>query len=219
MAKGARKSRRSRSVGAERSLRLTRPPGKREPKKTVLIMGEGRKTEPYYFHGLKKDARVSSVFHVVVKGCDGASPMAAVEKAVKERELADYDYSYCVLDVECPPRPDLSQALALAGKKKITAILSNPCFEVWFLAHFKRTCQPFNSADAAIKELNKHWQKQSKSKYDKSDRNVYEHLSDRTGQALENARAVREKDHKNGPVENCNSSTEVDKLVGHLLQA
>jgi len=218
MSKGARKSRRSRSVmlGPWPQRTSQRWP----PKKTVLIVCEGQETEPNYFRGLKKNARVSSAYRVVVKKGIGFSATAAVKKAIELKKQGDYDLTYCVVDVEGPHRrqADLRKTLALARSNNIRAILSNPSFEVWFLAHFERTCRSFKDANAVIVVLNSHWQKHWHQEYRKSDEQIYRRLADRTTTAITNAKAVREKDHGNRPVKDCNSSTEVDKLVRLLRQ-
>jgi hypothetical protein len=185
-----------------------------------LIVGEGLKTEPNYFRGLREEEVVTRSFRVVVKGSGGFAAKDAVKKAIVEKSREDYDFVYCVVDVEEPNRRqiDLDEALRLAAKNKITVILSNPSFEVWFLAHFERTCKPFMTVDQVIEALNKHWQEHLHQDYRKNDEKVYARLADRTTTALAHAKAVREQDHGNRPVKDCNSATEVDRLVAFLLR-
>lgn len=217
MSPGARKSRRSRSRTG--GFRRRRPSAGLEPKKTVLIVGEGRETEPNYFRGLRKEEAVTRGFQVVVKGSGGFSAKDAVEKALELKKKEDYDFVYCVVDVEEPHRrdTDLREALALASRNRIRVILSNPSFEVWLLAHFGRTSRSFPDADGVIEALNQHWQQRWHQNYQKNDEKVYERLADLTTVAIANAKAVREHDHSNPSVRASNSSTEVDLLVAYLL--
>ncbi|MBE3038987.1 MAG: RloB domain-containing protein [Chloroflexi bacterium] len=217
MSPGARKSRRCRS--RKDGFKRRRPSAGLEPKKTVLIVGEGRETEPNYFRGLAKEEAVTDGFRVVVKKGIGFSAKDAVKRTIDLKKESDFDFVYCVVDVEGPHRrdADLREACELARKKKITLILSNPSFEVWFLAHFERTCQSFLTADHVIDALKPHWQRHCTQDYRKNDQGVYARLADRRMTAVANARAVRQQDHRNRPVKDSNSSTEVDTLVAHLL--
>lgn len=200
-----------RRVSAERPFR-----------RTVLIVGDGR-TEPNYFDGLKREDVVSNRFTVTVKPGPGFSPERVVERAVKYRETAkrrgeDYDEVWCVLDVEAPDRREsLDKARGLAREAGLELCLSNPCFEVWFLAHFEKKARAYNGCDEVVSYLNKHWQKHFRQDYEKNDMGIYERLADRTEMALKNARWVRETHHRGTPgTVNCNSSTEVYQLVAHL---
>jgi hypothetical protein len=201
-----------------RRSQLARVSLKLMPKKAILVVGEGRETEPNYFRGLYGEQAVRDRFHVVIKKGIGFCASAAVNLAVREKGKGDYDQVYCVVDVEgIAHRDDLRSAITLARKHKINLILSNPCFEVWLLAHFERTCRSFADAAAAVQVLSAHSQRKCGKAYSKSDEQIYHLLKGFTEQALVNARTVREKDHNSGPVADCNSSTEVDKLVSLLL--
>jgi hypothetical protein len=69
-----------------------------------------------------------------------------------------------------------------------------------------------------VGELNRHWQPTFDRDYEKNDKDVYAKLADRTRTAVDNARTVREQDHGNqNDVVECNSSTEVYRLVTQLL--
>jgi hypothetical protein len=223
MTKGARKTGRIRGVR-----------GKCFPKRvscafpirtTLLIVGEGQATEPNYFDGLKREDKVVAKFTVTVKGGHGFSPEKVVKEAIEYKERAErrgeeFDEVWCILDVEgLEKQQSLEQAAALADMNGIRLCLSNPSFEVWLLAHFERTARAFEDCEAVIQRLNKHWKKQHKEPYRKNDERVYYRISDHTQTAISNARWVRENHH--GDVDNtadCNSSTEVYRLVGHLIE-
>jgi len=189
-------------------------------KRTVLIVTEGHRTEPYYFDGLKREVVVNSRFAVKIKPGKHSSPDAVVGEAIRlqseeEARGSAYDEVWCVCDVENPNRAAaIRAALAEAGRNEISMVLSNPSFEVWLLAHFTWTSRSFLNAQAVIGELNKHWPGGG---YRKSDSGVYDKVADRTNVGIENARAVREKDHgTDKAVIDCNSCTEVYRLVEQL---
>jgi hypothetical protein len=65
MSPGARKTGRGKGPitrGSPKRLTSSRP-----EKKTILIFGEGRETEPNYFRGLKQKDEISRRFKVTVK--------------------------------------------------------------------------------------------------------------------------------------------------------
>lgn len=195
----------------------------RPMKTTVLLVGEGRATEVNYFDRLKRLDTVTERFAVTVKKGPGFNPERVVEEAIKHQRAAEardaaYDECWCVLDTEGSEKRDsLAKARILANRHAIQLCLSNPSFEVWFLAHFLRTSRKFNDCEAVIVELNKHWPQVSRTGYDKSDEQLFDRLSNRLETALHNARQVRETDHKHPDLADCNSATEVYLLVEHFL--
>jgi hypothetical protein len=192
-------------------------------KVTVLIVGEGRETEANYFNGLKRLDEVSARFTITVKRGRGSNPESVVQEAIGHKQVAerrseDYDEVWCVLDVEGPDkRESLGKARTLANQNGIRLCLSNPSFEVWFLAHFVRTRRSFRDGAAVIVELNRHWPRVSAAAYNKSDEQVFERLEGLLEEGVRQAKAVRENDHHEADTADCNSSTEVYRLVEHLL--
>jgi len=189
-----------------------------EQKTRVLIVGEGRQTEPNYFRGLYAEQSVRDRYHVVIKEGKGFDALATVNLAVKEKAKRQYDKVFAVFDVEGPAHAEsLLKAMELARKHGIVVILSNPSFEVWLLAHFERTSKSFASGDAVIAALNVYWRNTFRREYTKSDDQLYELLKNRTALAIRNARDVHMADHRGHPVEESNSSTAIHTLVSLLL--
>jgi len=205
--------------------RATRMPGTRSIKRTVLIVGEGQQTEPNYFREFRLESTVSERFSVTVKKGHGRSPEAVVAEALRYKEQAEnrgeyYDEVWCVLDVEgLDKRESLERAIVAARQNDIVLCLSNPCFEVWLLAHFVRESRAHNGCDSVIERLNTHWRRRCRQDYRKNDEQVYARISNLTADAIDNARLVRETDHRDIPnTADANSSTEVYRLVSHLLR-
>ncbi len=219
MSKGARKTGRRRTSGVIRRPKKIRP-----IKTTILIVGEGQETEPNYFYGIKQEETVSAKFTVRIKKGHGFSPESVVEEAIRykqqaERRGEEFDEVWCVLDVEgSDKRESMNQAVIMARQNGITLCLSNPSFEVWVLAHFARTARLFQDSDAVIREVNRHWRSVCSDEYQKNDERIYERLKDLTNTAITNAKLVRETDFRDRVnTADCNSSTEVYKLVGYLI--
>jgi hypothetical protein len=197
---------------------------RRSLKRTILIVGEGRETEPNYFRELKTETAVAAKFAITVKKGPGFSATNVVNKTLSLKEGArrrkeNYDEIWCVLDVETSAsRKDLNEAMKIARENDLQICLSNPCFEVWILSHFVRHARAYNNCDAVIVELNPHWQREFGQEYQKNDEHIYPRLKDKTSAAVSNAEWVRETHHCTAKsVADCNSSTEVYKLVKYLL--
>jgi hypothetical protein len=224
MTKGARKSGGSRKRSQRRDF--TRESRGRPEKTKILIVGEGQQTEPNYFRGLRRDPSVSPRFAITVKPGPGYSAEAVVKEAMRRKKDAEskgeweaFEEVWCVLDVEGPDKRDsLDAAVALARREGISLCLSNPSFEVWFLSHFVRQARSYNDCGAVMADLNKHWQELCGRDYQKNDDQMYGRLRHLTGNAIANARWVRENHHGGTDMADANSSTEVYLLVRRLLE-
>jgi hypothetical protein len=197
----------------------------RKPKARVLVCCQGGETEPNYFRALKRD--VADHFVVKVATTNGKSPPDTVQRAMREQATATqrgkefrFDEVWCVLDVEqAGTNPQLADARTLAKQRGFREALSNPAFEVWLLAHFERTTRSFLDGAQLIGQLDKHWQDAFHLKYEKNDEGIYRRIRDRTGQAINNARQVREVDFMGvADIADCNSATDVYLLVERLME-
>ena len=203
--------------------RIRRISRKRKPKKTILIVCEGEKTERYYLNGLKREETVSEVFAITVVPGRGGSRSQIIERAINQKaQRGEMDVVLCVFDTESlettQAKEDLAAARQEADRNNITLYMSNPAFEVWFLAHFRRTSRSFRNCDAVIVELHREWSAAFGQPYNKSDVQVYQRLATRTQAAVTNAKMVVEIDHKEKPdIADRNSSTDFYQLVERLL--
>jgi hypothetical protein len=192
-------------------------------RETILIFCEGRETEPNYFHALKQDDEITRKYDITVKGGKGGSRLQIVRNLLDHvRNVSKPDLKYCILDTERlstqVARKDFADAMDLSAENGVECYISNPAFEVWFLAHFVRTCRQFNGCDAVILGLEKHWKKSFSQSYEKSNRSIYQKLRDRIRIAIDNARKVCEIDHKGKrDIIECNSSTQIYLLIDKLL--
>lgn len=199
-----------------------RPPSV-EPRACVLLVCEGKKTEPNYFKSLRKELRLTTV-EVKIVG-QGAAPKTVVKKAVelardrkqevhRGRDGIEYDHVWCVFDVEqTHQNPSLPAALDQAAATGIDVALSNPCFEYWFLLHFTNCGQLLSNCKGVLLELKKHLPNYEKAQ------DVFETLWPRVDDAIRRAKA-REKSHVRAgtPRSKMDSSTEVYKVVELLRE-
>ena len=195
--------------------RIARHGPKREPYDRVLIVCEGKRTEPTYFRDLVDRYRLSTA-NVVVIG-RGSDPRSLVKEAKKlrNREIRrgeKYDEVYCVFDRDQHATFDRACDEARASHVKLAR--SWPCFEFWLRLHFGFSRQPYaktrgkSAAQSCVDELTR-----LLPGYSKGAPGIFHQLEDRmerakadAAQALADAKATGE----------FNPSTEIHKLVEYM---
>ena len=125
------------------SIKRRRPT--RQPKERILVVCEGVVTEPRYFRALQHHARNPRVHVEIAK--EAGSPITVVQIAIRLKQAAAidaarlqddnlrWDQVWGVFDVD--EHPNLDRARALAEAESIKLAISNPCFELWALLHFR----------------------------------------------------------------------------------
>lgn len=212
----ARKLKPSGNKSKKRSL--NRESGNKRPRKSILIVCEGKETEPIYFRAF----RLASVQVKVMPGTGKTASLQIVNRAIdlrRQREQnaeqsmtkAKFDEVWCVFDREnVNENTSFDQAITLAKNEGIKLAVSNPAFEYWFLLHFEETTKSFKDATALTRQLKKHIPK-----YEKST-DVFDFLQPATTDAIARSKRVL----KNLPDKDerfPNPSTHVHKLVEELI--
>jgi RloB-like protein len=155
--------------------RLQRKKASREGLPAILIVCEGRETEPNYLHGLC-DARGINRANTTIVAGDGETDALGLVRKAQRRFAVDRDFDAVFVVCDCVGE-DLATAVAAAATpiknaagKSITVnlIVSRPCFEFWLLLHFEYISRPFASAQEVIDLLRAHI-----TDYDKADRQIY----------------------------------------------
>jgi hypothetical protein len=206
----------------QRTIDFRRRKASKEPRKSILIVSEGSKTEPLYFNSLKSNLRLAMV-EVKIVG-EGAAPITVVDRAIELREerkrlakksitKAAYEVVYCVIDVEAPiPHESLARAIDKAKGNKLDVILSNPCFEYWYILHFRKTSAPFSTSQDVKSAL-----RREHSAYSEGDTTIFNVVYPKTSDAIKRSKEVLEEQHNNAEdLRNCNPSTHVHKIVEYL---
>lgn len=113
----------------------------------ILIVCEGKETEPNYFSSFPKLDNVS----VVTTGGKG-SPSQVVKKALELRDKAKqspYDAVWAVFDKD--NFTDFKTAIDTAQGKQIGCAWSNEAFELWFIYHFENPTSAISRNDYGSK--------------------------------------------------------------------
>lgn len=129
----------------DRDPPIHRRPPTRHVKYRLLVVCEGKVTEPSYLKSYQHNVR-NVLVHVEINKESGV-PVTVVERAIALRkEAADrakserddnllFDEVWCVFDVD--EHPNLTRACELATRSDVKLAISNPCFELWALLHFR----------------------------------------------------------------------------------
>lgn len=101
----------------------------------------------------------------------------------------------------------------MAKQNNVSLYLSNPCFEIRYLLHFRYSTKPYCSNDEAIKELNNYISDYSKSK------DVFELIVGNSKQEIENSKKLEDYHLSNGTIDRIKKIpyTDVYKIVEMLL--
>ena len=120
----------------------------RDPSNTILVLAEGS-TERIYFTGLR--TRKSTVKIVVPSSRPtdalGLVRICAEHMKMKGIDVDQGDMAICVFDVAGNDERNLTQAIRMARRSGILLALTNPCFELWYLMHFRDVTTPLSCAE------------------------------------------------------------------------
>lgn len=180
---------------------MTRKVGGRSPRKTLLIVCEGERTEPLYFQAFRLPM-------VEVRGV-GKNTLRVVEEAMRLR--VDHDQVWCVFDRDSFPAQHFNQAITKAEQEGFRVAYSNEAFEIWYLLHFD-----FHTSGLSRKLYAEKLGERLGHAYKKNDPTLFEALLPRQAQALANARRLLATYPQHNP-EKDNPCTTVHLLVEELL--
>jgi hypothetical protein len=192
------------------------------PRTILLIVCEGAATEHHYFEAWRTGARLTTVTIEVQQGAGQAGSVvnaaiglrdrrqSAYKRAARRGQSADppFDEVWCVFDREGQHEvAAFWSAVERADREQIELAVSNPCFEYWYLLHFRDSDAPFHHGQELKQTLRRYI-------------DAYEAGADPSGQllpltatALERARRWYERHAAQGGDRFPNPSTTVYRLV------
>lgn len=192
----------------------------------ILILCEGKKTEPNYFKSLRSHLHLNKELIVIHEGFRGNDPLSLVNSAEEEfdkelkrdPEKRGYDNVFVVFDRDTHTTYTGAlqkiTGLSKKHKEKFKAIVSIPCFELWLLQHFEDVTRPYAASssnsicDNVIHDLKVHIPD-----YEKGSRTAFELTHPMLDVAISRAQSL-ERRHEG--VGTGNPSTKVHQLVKYL---
>ena len=190
---------------------------KRKPKPLVLIVAEGRNvTETQYFQQFQKQHANFNI-KVLSPGSktDPQGMKKKLERYWKQNDMspAKGDLGFIVLDLDCDDKKGNLIEKLKAHSEFVRFIVSNPCFEVWFLLHFKFTTHVYANGEEVIEDLRAFIADYEKTK------DVAGTLADKTDVALDNAKQLVKAFDELGykwPSNQCNPRTDVPEIINSI---
>lgn len=202
----------------------------RRTKPVILIVTEGEKSEPKYFEHFRtrqnnvevrvvpnsKNGGKTDYLNLIRKAsrickADDLSPKSGDSVWI----VADGDVNYQAADAIKKKNAALTQARATAEKEAYSLLISNPCFELWYLLHLRYTTAHLPDYDAVKKAL-----EQAGIKNYEKHNDLYEQLASETIEAIKRAKRLETHQVENGftlPLGiDANPFTEVYRLVEKL---
>ena len=125
---------------------------KRDPRRVIRVLTEGKVTEPSYLAEWERRNR-----HVRLDTKEyGMAPLNLVQQAREYQKTnvrlqrrgqeVDFDEIWCVFDVD--QHANLTQAINEARQSGISVAISNPCFELWLILHYEDQTAHIHRHDA-----------------------------------------------------------------------
>ncbi|MFH1137239.1 MAG: RloB family protein [Pseudomonadota bacterium] len=208
-----------RKLGSQVSRRKKRVSLNFTPKPLILITCEGE-TEEEYFNEIRRKLRLPKerVRILSKKQCSGNDPLTLVRcaKTLNIQQRKDigigYDHVWCVFD--CDEHRTIPAAIDMARRHDFRIAFSNPCFELWFLIHFRRQTA-FINREQLVRTLKN---EVGFSNYEKGLSGLFSYLENRLDTAIANARTQRKHHHESNRDITANPSTNVDEIIELLLK-
>lgn len=189
------------------------------PKPLLLLIAEGKNiTEAQYFRQFQ---RQHSTFNIKIltpgSATDPEKMLETLERYWKQYDMTfeKGDKGFVVLDLDCSEKKAQLIEKLEYGTKIARFIVSNPCFEVWFVLHFRYSTHVYSDGNEVIKELKQHIPEYQKNT------EVKKSLSGMLDTALENARKLVDYYEEMGyhwPSVECNPRTDVPEIIYEIMR-
>ncbi len=117
----------------------------REPKPLILVVCEGKNTEPQYFEGFRNACENPRVYVEFERGAGVPKTIVDFAKELRQKNVKDsnrandenvlFEEIWCVFDID--NHPNLNDAIIKARDNDLKLAISNESFELWLLLHFR----------------------------------------------------------------------------------
>jgi hypothetical protein len=189
--------------GARRSSQM------RPVRAVITVVCDDTRTAVEYFKLLKHEFKDQKTIHVCPAPHCGANAQDVIERA--KEMMPDFeepgDQTFVLVDVDTNPNErSLRSACNAAG---VQLVRSNPCFEVWILAHFEDTGEAFLDCDAVLNRIKAKWKAAFGQEFGRKSQADYAKIMPMRAEALERCRRRS--------ANNSQSWTEVWRVVERII--
>lgn len=179
---------------------------KRSLKEKILIVCEGKKTEPNYFRAFPVNPEI---VEVQIEG-EWRNTRSLVEEAIRLKTQKSYNQVWCVFDRDSFPADNFKMACNIAENQNIRVAYSNEAFEIWYLLHFN-----YHTSALSRKQYQDKLTESLGITYKKNDETMYNQLQSSQKTTIKNAERLWDSYREHNP-EKDNPSTTVHLLVNTL---
>lgn len=200
---------------------MARSSNQKRTKIAIAIIGAGY-TEWFYFRDLKEVENLANRIKLKPEKPKNSSYKHIIDKA-KNLIKNEYDYAFCIIDMDeiitnkknlqnyKQAKQNVKKFNRLYNPRKIKIFEVLPCFEFWFLLHYKYTTKIFKNCDGATNSLKKYLCNYDKTiKYFQKN-NMYKKLLKNLKKAIKNSKKL----NKNRTT-NTQPKCDIHKLVQKL---
>lgn len=188
-------------------------------KKIILLGVEGdNQTERKYFNHFNRMQNKYVIHFAKGNETDPVNIVANIKRDILKAGPDSFtkgDIAFAVFDTDTDPGKEtiIRQAQKNAFESGIRTVISNPCFEIWFILHFDGSSAAFNSNREVIQKI-----RTFIPDYEKS-QDIFEQLFCHIARATQRAMSLRKMHEEHGHVKilDKNPMTEIDMLVKLLL--
>jgi len=159
---------------------------------SILIVCEGRETEPNYIDGLRDYLHVNAAAVHIVSGGSVTDPVGLVRKAQRHfHSDGGFDLVYVVCDGDsgrlAEARGLAQRTLRNAARERthVRIIANCPSIEYWLLLHFEYSARPFQNAAEVTTQLRAHL-----TDYRKNDKDIFRKVASGLGLACQRAQQL-----------------------------
>lgn len=191
-----------------------------QKRKIILLGVEGtNRTERIYFDHFNRLQKNYVVRFAPENVTDPVRIVESVQKVLEKRKdsihiASGQDVACAVFDtdVERKKASAIREAGRIAKAAGIQLVLSNPCFEVWFLLHFVYSTAGYATNDAVLRALRRYIPAYQKNM------DVFELLREKLPRAIAHAQRLRKYHQESGNafVMERNPSSDADQIVALL---
>lgn len=175
--------------------RNEKPPRKRTrtQNKLILFAAEGHNaTETLYLRDL-----INNLNGVMLRKAHGneTDPVGMVENLIASMDTFGFDPDYgdlafCFVDFDHDKGKEqqIKEALELAASSNIHIIISNPCFELWYICHFTSSPKNYLKSKDLVNDMPLYIKG-----YNKSMEAIYPLIKNKTSAAIRNAEKLEKR--------------------------
>ena len=170
----------------------------RKRNKIILFAAEGRnETETLYLKRLIEDFD-----GLVLKRAYGTDtdPVGMITNLIGTMDDIGFDsmqgdLAFCFMDMDCSRQKEkqVLEAVRKAKDSNVNIIVSNPCFELWYICHFTDSPKNYAGSKELVADISKYIKG-----YSKSRDGIYKDLKDKTEMAIATAKRLEERALSNG---------------------